>query len=258
VGSPPVERRFLASQLGAAGCVAPFEEADELIEAAHGNECLLRRLLARRVAGQPLAWVTGSVIFAGHRILIDPGVYVPRHQTELLLRRAIQLLPDGGLAVDLCTGSGAIAVGLARARPTARIVGTDIDPAACRCATDNGVEVFLGSLADPLPDELRGHVDLVTGVVPYVPSSEIAYLPRDVREHEPLLALDGGPGGTRVLEEAVWTGSTLLRSGGTLLLELGGDQDEAIVAVLEAAGFGVPRRYEDEDGDLRAIEARWG
>jgi release factor glutamine methyltransferase len=258
VGSAPSDRRVLASQLGAAGCVAPFEEAGELIEAAHGNDRLLERLVARRVAGQPLAWVTGSVIFAGNRIHIDPGVYVPRHQTELLVRRAIELLPDGGLAVDLCTGSGAVAVGLARARPTARIVATDIDPAACRCATENGVEAFLGSLADPVPGEMRGRVDVVTGVVPYVPTGEIAYLPRDVREHEPLLALDGGPFGTRVLEQAVWAGSTLLRLGGTLLLELGGDQDLAIAGALEAAGFKTPRRYEDEDGDLRAIEARRG
>jgi release factor glutamine methyltransferase len=256
VGRVRYRRRALASRLAAAGCVAPSEEAGELIDAAQGDDELLERLVARRVTGEPLAWVTGSVSFAGNRIRVDPGVYVPRYQTESLARRAIELLPDHGLAADLCTGSGAIAVALGRARPGARIVATDVDPAACRCATSNGVEVYAGYLASPLPDELRGHFDIVTAVVPYVPTDEIVFLPRDVREHEPLVALDGGPDGTRVLEEAVWASSALLHPGATMLLELGGDQDAAIRAVLGAAGFGTPRRHEDVDGDLRGIEAR--
>jgi release factor glutamine methyltransferase len=132
----------------------------------------------------------------------------------------------------------------------------DIDPVACRCAEENGVEAFLGHLAEPLPDELRGRFDVVIAVVPYVPSEELAYLPRDVREFEPLVALDGGPGGTRVLEQTVWAGACLLRSGGTLLLEVGGEQDEALREVVGAAGFGALRRHEDDEGDLRGVEAR--
>ena len=116
--------------------------------------------------------------------------------------------------------------------------------------------MFLGHLAEPLPDELRGRFDVVIAVVPYVPTEELAYLPRDVREFEPLLALDGGPGGTRLLEQAVWAGARLLRSGGALLLEVGGEQDEALREVLGAAGFGALRRQEDDEGDLRGLEAR--
>ncbi len=257
MGNDASRRTVLASRLAEAGCVAPDEEADELLEAAGAHEYLLERLVSRRVSGEPLAWVTGSATFLGHRVLVHPGVYVPRWQTEALVRRAVELLPDSGLAADLCTGSGAIAVALSRARPNARVVATDIDPLACRCAADNGVEIFAGHLAEPLPDELRGRFDVVLAVVPYVPTEEIMYLPRDVREHEPLLALDGGPGGTRVLEQAVWSGAELLRSGGTLLLEVGGDQAEALNGVLTVAGFGPPRSYRDEDGDLRGIEARW-
>ncbi len=255
MGNDASRRTVLASRLAEAGCVAPDEEADELLEAAGADEYLLERLVSRRVSGEPLAWVTGSATFLGHRVLVHPGVYVPRWQTEALVRRAIELLPDCGLAADLCTGSGAIAVALSRARPNARVVATDIDPLACRCAADNGVEVFAGYLAEPVPDELRGRFDVVFAVVPYVPTEEIMYLPRDVREHEPLLALDGGPGGTRVLEQAVWSGAELLQPGGTLLLEVGGDQAEALSGVLTAAGFGPPRSYRDEDGDLRGIEA---
>jgi len=246
----------VGSRLAAAGCVAPFDEADELIEAAGGDEGPLDRLVARRVAGEPLAWVIGSVRFAGHRIRVHPGVYVPRWQSEPLVRRAIELLPDNGLAADLCTGSGAIAVALARARPAARVLATDIDPDACSCARGNGVEVFAGHLAIPLPAEHRGHFDVVIAVVPYVPTDQLVYLPRDVRDHEPLLALDGGPHGTRVLEQAVWAAAELLRPGGALLLELGGDQAEAMRGVLTAAGFAPARIFEDDDGDVRGFEAK--
>lgn len=246
----------LAAILAEAGCVAPKEEATELIDAAAGDADLLRHLLARRVTGEPLAWVTGAVTFAGNRVHVTPGVYVPRQQTEPLVDRAVELLPEEGLAADLCTGSGAIAVALGHARPKARIVATDVDPTACRCATANGVEVFAGYLAEPVPGDLRGHFDVVIAVVPYVPTNALRLLPRDVREHEPLLALDGGPDGLRVLEQAAWAGSELLRPGGTLLLELGGDQDGALRHVITAAGYDGLRRFEDDDGDVRGLEAR--
>ena len=249
-------RTALASRLANAGCVAPFAEADELVDAAMGDAGALERLVARRVEGEPLAWVTGSAPFAGHRVLVHAGVYVPRRQTEPLVRRAVELLPDDGLAADLCTGSGAIAMVLQRARPKARVLATDVDPAACRCAAVNRVEVYAGHLAEPLPAALCGHFDVVIAVVPYVPSAEIEFLPRDVRAHEPLMALDGGPEGTRLLEQAVWAAAGLLRPGGHLLLELGGDEADALVPALNAAGYGPARLHRDGEGDLRGIEAR--
>jgi release factor glutamine methyltransferase len=255
VGRRSSERLAIVSQLEAAGCVAPEEEADELIEAARGDEARLAALVARRAAGEPLGWVTGSVNFVDGPVRVYPGVYVPRWQTEALVSRAIELIPGNGLAADLCTGSGAIAVALGHARPSARVVASELDPVAWRCARDNGVEVYAGHLDEPLPNELKGHFDVVIAVVPYVPSEELAFLPRDVRDHEPRLALDGGPGGTRVLEQAVWAGARLLHTGGALLLELGGDQDEALRAVLGGAGFELAQRYHDDEADLRGIEA---
>ncbi len=263
------ERDALVARLAVAGCVAADEEADELVAAAAGDAEMLERLVARRVVGEPLAWVTGTVQFLGHRVRVHPGVYVPRWQTEMLAARAVELLPEGGLAADLCTGAGAIAIAMARARPGARVVATDLDPAACRCARANAIAgahaggsvgavvVLAGHLADPVPAELHGLFDVVVAVVPYVPSEEIPYLPRDVREHEPLRALDGGPGGVRLLEQAVWAGAGLLRNGGSLLLELGGDQHRAMLPVLQAAGYGPPRVLVDDDGDVRAVEARY-
>jgi release factor glutamine methyltransferase len=219
---------------------------------------VLGDLIARRVSGEPLAWVTGSTVFAGCLVRVDPGVYVPRWQSEALVHRAIDLLPEDGLAADLCTGSGAIAMALGHARPRARIVASELDPVAYRCAKENGADVYAGHLDEPLPGELKGHFDVVIAVVPYVPSEEFAYLPRDVRDYEPLLALDGGPGGTRVLEQTVWAGARLLHVGGAILLELGGQQDDALRSVLGAAGFEELRTYTDDEGDLRGIEARRG
>jgi release factor glutamine methyltransferase len=212
-------------------------------------------MVSRRCAGEPLSWVTGWCEFAGARVRVAPGVYEPRRQTWPLAVRAGQRLPAAGAAADLCTGSGAVAAYLARARPGARVVATDLDPGACRCAAANGVEVFCGHLADPLPAELEGRLDVVVAVVPYVPSSQIAYLPRDVREHEPMRALDGGPDGADFLRQVVVAAPHWLRPGGHLLLELGGEQDAVLAPALAAAGFAVAARLDDEDGDLRGIEA---
>lgn len=248
-----VRHRVVAGRLARAGSVAAGEEAVELLAAAT-DDTHLERLVARRVAGEPLAWVTGHVTFAGHRVTVHPGVYVPRWQSEELARRAAALLPEQGTAADLCTGAGAVALVVQRSRPRARVVGTEIDPVACRCATANGIHVRCGDLADPLLPALHGRCDVVTAVPPYVPTGELAHLPRDARDHEPTGALDGGPDGTRLLAAVARVAPRLLRPAGTLLLELGGDQDELLVPVLDAAGLTVRRRLRDADGDLRGIE----
>ena len=98
------------------------------------NMKLLSELLARRLTGEPLAWITGSVTFCGLTLRIDPGVYVPRWHTELLARRAVKRLPQDGTAIDLCTGAGAIAATLVAHRPEARVLATEVDPWAVACA----------------------------------------------------------------------------------------------------------------------------
>src|SRR5580698_1568787 len=113
--------------LAEAGCLAASEEAGELIRAAGGDPEALKALVARRVTGEPIAWLTGQVTFCDLVLFVARGIYVPRWQTEPLALGAASLLPQGGVAVDLCTGAGPIAAVLAAAVPSARVLATEID-----------------------------------------------------------------------------------------------------------------------------------
>ena len=244
--------RYLLAQ---AGFIAADEEADELLACAAGDGDRLREIVHRRLNGEPLAWITGSISFCGLEVRIAPGVYVPRWQSEPLARRAVERLPANGVAIDLCTGAGAIAKVLASERPKARVVASDLDERSCACAAANGVEVCRGDLFGPLPRALEGHVDLVVGVVPYVPTRALALLARDTLEFEAPLSYDGGPDGTDILRRVVADSAVFLREGGALLLELGGDQADTLESDLVDGGFVDMRRFVDEDDDVRGIEA---
>jgi len=241
--------------LAAAGCVAADEEVELLAAAANGDEELLLQLVERRTTGEPLAWITGVAQFCDCSVAVTPGVFVPRWQSERLAERAAQLLPPQGRAIDLGTGSGAIAMVLMARRPGASVVGVESDPRAAECARKNGVTVLQGDLFEAAPRTWKGSVDLVVGVLPYVPTGEIPYLPRDVPAFEPLSALDGGSDGLGLIRRAVNESREWLRDGGHILLETGGDQPRALTPVLERAGFGAVRVALDEDGDPRSVEA---
>jgi release factor glutamine methyltransferase len=249
----------LTEVLERAGFVAAAEEAGELIEAAHGDAPALDAMVTRRLTGEPLAWITGRADVCGQRLRVDPGVYVPRWQTELVAARAAARLPAGGVAVDLCTGCGAVAATLQAARPGARDVGTDLDPRAVASARANGVEAHEGDLFDPLPPDLRrpGAVDVVVGVVPYVPTAALPLLPHDTLTFETPRSYDGGPDGTTVLRRVVAGAPDVLRRGGALVLELGGDESDALGPDLARHGFADLDVLTDEDGDVRGIEATW-
>ena len=148
--------------LAEGGCVAPQEEADALLRASSEGVGPVDELVARRLRGEPLAWIIGSVSFCGIRVGVDPGVYVPRPHTQALARRAVSLLPAQGVAVDMCTGSGAVAAVLGSAHPHATIVATDIDPVAVACARNNDVNALEGNLDEPLSPSMRGRVDVMT------------------------------------------------------------------------------------------------
>lgn len=245
----------LAERLAAAGFLSAREEAQELRSAAGGDGRLLAALVERRLAGEPLAWIVGSAAFCGLRVRVDPGVYVPRPHTEPLALRAAGRLPARGLAVDVCTGSGAVAAVLADRRPGATVLATDVDERAVACARGNGVDARAGDLFAPLPAAIRGRVDVVAAVVPYVPAHELRSLQRDTFAFESPLAYDGGPDGTAVLRRALAGAAAVLRSGGAALLELGGGQAGLLEADLDRLGFAVDALLADEDGDVRAIEA---
>jgi release factor glutamine methyltransferase len=249
------DRAALVARLEAGGFVAADEEADELLTCAAGDGERLEALVARRFTGEPLAWITGSIEFCGVEVRVDDGVYVPRWQSEQLALRAAECLPPGGMAIDLCTGSGAIAAVLRAHRPQARVVATEVDERAVACARANGIEVFEGDLLDPLPRTLEGQVDVIVGVVPYVPTPELGLLQRDTFTFETALSYDGGDDGTTHLRRAIAGAPRFLRPGGTLLLELGAGQPEHLQADLNRNGFADVAVLLDEDGDIRGIEA---
>ena len=242
-------------RLAAAGCVAADGEADELLAAAC-DETAVEAMVLRREAGEPLAWITGTLVFCGRAMRVAPGVYVPRRQTEELARRAAALLPPPGSALDLCTGAGAVAAHLRANAPEATVVGIDADERAARCARGNGVPVVVGDLAAPIGGGAR--FDVITAVAPYVPTAEMRYLPADVRRHEPHDALDGGADGLDVVRRVVSAAALLLRPGGWLLVEIGGLQDVLLGPTLAATGFRDAEAWWDEDGDLRGLAARSG
>ena len=227
-----------------------------LTEASAGDHDALDGMVRRRLAGEPVEWIVGWAPFCGLRVRVAPGVYVPRVQTELLARRAVELLPRHGVAVDVATGSGAIALVLQEAVVGARVIGTEIEPLAVACARSNGVEVVEGDLFGSLPGELRGDVDVVTANVPYVPTRKLGLLPRDVRDHEPRAALDGGADGLAHVRRVITGAPTWLRSGGHLLVEIGSDQAVEVAARFVASGYEAVHELADEDGLTRAIEGR--
>lgn len=217
-----------------------------LTEAGGGDRGRLESLVARREAGEPVEWIVGWAPFCGLRVLVGHGVYVPRAQTEVLARRAAALLPPDGVAVDLATGCGAVAAVLQAAAPAAEVVATELDPTAAACARANGVTVFEGDLDAALPVRFEGRVDVLTANVPYVPTDAIALLPRDVREHEPMLALDGGDDGLDLVRRVLALAPRWLRPDtGRVLVELGPDQ---------AASFPDLVHHPDADGDVRCLE----
>ena len=252
------DREAIVGLLSGSGFVAADAEAGELLTRAAGDLELLDSLVARRLTGEPLAWIIGTTSFCGTRIRVDPGVYVPRWQSEPLARRAVERLPANGAAIDLCTGSGAIAATLITGCPGARVVASDVDERAVACARANGVEAYRGDLLAPLPCALEGRVDVVVGVPPYVPTPELPLLQRDTLAFESPLSYDGGRDGTEILRRVLADGPRFLRRGGALLLELGGEQADVLGEDLARLGYLDVAVLTDEHGDVRGIEATLG
>jgi release factor glutamine methyltransferase len=238
----------IVSRLRAAGCVFAEDEARLLVEAAP-DQLALARMVRQRVDGLPLEQILGWAEFCGLRIAVAPGVFVPRRRSEFLARQAVDLgrnILDSGAAeqlvvLDLCCGSGALGAVLAAELEQVQLHATDIEPAAVECARRN-VErfsgtVYQGDLFKPLPRRLRGTVHILTANVPYVPSNEIALLPAEAREHEPLRALDGGADGLDILRRVAQEAPVWLAPGGQLLVETSERQAQSAARVFTEAGL---------------------
>lgn len=245
----------IVAALRAAGCVFAEDEATILTAAAQTDEQLLE-LVGRRVAGLPLEHVVGFAEFAGLRIAVDPGVFVPRRRTEFLVRQAARRTPENALVVDLCCGSGALGAALA-AIVGIDLYASDIDPAAVRCAGRNIApdRVFEGDLFDPLPGKIQGIVDTITANVPYVPTDEIALMPAEARLHEAPVALDGGKDGLSVLRKVAAEAALWLKPGGYLLSEV--SERQAADAKTAFADGGLPASLAaDEEADATVVIGR--
>jgi len=238
--SSPSSRASVVAALRAAGCVFAEDEA-ELILAAARTPDELTDLVGRRASGLPLELVLGWAEFRGLRVAVEPGVFVPRRRTEFLVERALAQVPDASVVVDLCCGSGAVGAALAAALGPVELHAADIDPAAVRCARRNvreaGGHVHAGDLFEALPGNLRGRVDILAANVPYVPTDEVGLLPAEAREHEPLVALDGGTDGLDVLRRVAARAPGWLAPGGCLLIETSERQAPAAVEAFIGGGL---------------------
>jgi release factor glutamine methyltransferase len=222
----------LVDRLRAAGCVFAEEEA-ALLRESDGD---LEELVARRCAGEPLEHLLGWAEFAGLRVAVAPGVFVPRKRTELMARETVALRPR--LLVELCCGAAAVAAAVEAALPEVETWVADIDRAAVDVARRNvRGRVLISDLDAALPAELRGRVDVIACNAPYVPTEEVTHLPPEARQHEPRRALDGGGDGLDVIRRAAARAGLWLRPGGSLIVETSTAQAPAAAAVFYAAGL---------------------
>ncbi|GAA2104522.1 putative protein N(5)-glutamine methyltransferase [Microlunatus panaciterrae] len=251
---------MIIAKLRAAGCVFAEDEARLLIMSTD-SAAELAIMVERRVAGLPLEVVIGWAEFCGLRVEVDPGVFVPRRRSELLVREGVAAGRTIGqsrspVVVDLCCGSGAVGVAVAMALDGSRLFAVDLEAAAVRCARRNvetvGGQVLEGDLYDPLPASLLGHVDILVANAPYVPTAAIWLMPQEARVHEPKLALDGGTDGLSVLRRVIADAQSWLAPGGSLLVESSEQQAPELMEMVAAAGL-MPRLSQLDNLDATVI-----
>lgn len=275
--STPLNRLIdaAAAVLAEAGVAAPRVDAEllaayalaidrgrlRLVEAGPDFADRYDELIARRARRIPLQHLVGTAPFGPVEVAVGPGVFIPRPETEALLEWAVaQKLPDAPVIVDLCTGSGALALALSMNWPDARIVAVDDSAAALDYARRNlagaAVEIVDADVTQPgqLP-ELDGVVDLVVANPPYIPDG--AQLEPEVAEHDPAHALFGGPDGMRVIEAIVYLSARWLRPGGLLAVEHDDTTSDHTVELFRRSGrFDDVTARRDLAGRPRFVTAR--
>lgn len=222
-----------------------------------------RAMHMRRRAGEPVAYLLGVREFYGRPFRVDPRVLIPRPDTEILVEAALARTKHLSLSarvLDLCTGSGCVAVSLARERPTSRVLGADLSEGALVVARENAIRLgavnagFLRSdLFAGLPSGLV--FDLITANPPYIPDAEIAGLQPDIRDYEPHLALVGGADGLDLARRIIAAAPARLARGGVLAMEIGAGQAGAVAELFAASGFEAIIRHLDYGGHERVVSA---
>ena len=220
-----------------------------------------RALVTRRGKREPLQHILGSQEFDGLSFLVTPAVLIPRHDTETLLEQALQHAPHLHSILDIGTGSGCIAIALARRLPEAQVTAVDLSVEALALAQRNAelhgaaVEFLQGSFFEPVAGR---RFDLIVSNPPYITSADLLALQPEVRDHEPILALDGGPDGLTAYRAIVSQAATHLEPNGWLLLEVGAGQAADVAALLAQAGFGGIITATDPGGIERVVGGRYG
>ncbi|HSA59255.1 MAG TPA: peptide chain release factor N(5)-glutamine methyltransferase [bacterium] len=196
-----------------------------------------KALIERRATREPLQYITGETEFWGLKIKVTPEVLIPRPETELLVEEALKNAPPAGDVLDIGTGSGCIAIALAKNLPGAKIVATDISKEALSVAKENAqahgvadrIEFVTSDIAPWLFFETRERkFDLIVSNPPYIDSSELDFLQPEVSRHEPRSALDGGQGGLETIKKILQEAPDFLKIKGRLLMEVGEGQAERL------------------------------
>ncbi len=225
-----------------------------------------RELLVRRRRSEPVAYIVGEREFYGLRFSVNRHVLIPRPDTEILVNVAIERTRERhmfGRALDLCTGSGCVAIAFAKERPTWQVTGSDISEDALGVARKNALKLGaiwnidfrqsdLLAAIDPEP-----RFDLITANAPYIPDEEVPTLAADIRSFEPSGALCGGPDGLGILRRLVKAAPGWLSAGGVLALEVGAGQAERVAKGLGAYGFLEVQQERDYGGIERVVSGRW-
>ena len=250
--SPELDR--IVARLRGSGSVFAEDEAGLLVAQARTPD-ELEAMVEQRAAGLPLEVIVGWAEFCGLRIVVEPGVFVPRRRTEVVVREAVAFARPGAVVLDLCCGSGAVGAAINAVVEGVELYASDIEPAAVRCARRNleplGGRVFEGDLFEPLPASLRGRIDLLVVNAPYVPTEAIALMPPEAREHEPHITLDGGADGVDIQRRVADGAGEWLAPGGHLLIETSREQaDHTVQAFLGAGLTAEVCRAGDVDGTV--------
>lgn len=220
-------------------------------------------LARRRVAGEPLQYLIGTVGFRRLELAVGPGVFIPRPETELVVERAMARLPQRGTVVDVGTGSGAIALAIADERPDATVLATELSDEALAWAAKNrddlglSVDLYRGEWLDALPEAYRNAIDVVVANPPYVAFSEMETLPGDVVDHEPHGALFADAEGFAAIEAIAARAPAWLRPGGWLVMEIGDRHSQRTADLLATTGYRDIEIHKDLPGRERIAEARW-
>ncbi|HLA49610.1 MAG TPA: peptide chain release factor N(5)-glutamine methyltransferase [Thermodesulfovibrionia bacterium] len=241
----------------------------------------LESMLSRRLKHEPIQYILGHVEFLGMKILVRHGVLIPRTETELMAEQAIKAVisyklqvtsknKDSSLSIlDLCTGSGCLALALAREFPDFKVYGTDISEIAIKYAEENArlncinnVTFLRGNLFEPIEKLPTSYLpfptfDLIISNPPYIRTDDIKNLQPEIKEWEPVSALNGGVDGLDFYRVLIPSAGRFLKDNGIIMLELGFGQSSDVAGILELSGYTQIEIIKDYAGTERIIKARW-